>query len=89
MRTYTKSLERSQLSDSHLEDSLHVAATTFEPSTGSVARVGAIATPTPILANYYKQKRGKNLLSTSRESIFCDFKDFKKFRFMCILCEPK
>ena len=35
---YTKSSERSQLSDSHLEDSLRVATTTFEPDIMKLAR---------------------------------------------------
>ena len=35
---YTKSPERSQLSDSHLEDSLRVATTTFEPYIMKLAR---------------------------------------------------
>ena len=35
---YTKSPERFQLSDSHLEDSLRVATTTFEPDIMKLAR---------------------------------------------------
>ena len=35
---HTKSLERSQLSDSHLEDSLRVATTTFEPDIMNLVR---------------------------------------------------
>ena len=53
---YAKSLERSQLSDSHLEDSMRVATTTFEPS--SVARGAGRLCP-PLADHYYAEQRKK------------------------------